>query len=137
MQLREALHDRQAQPEAAVAARGRGVFLPEAFEHEGQERRRDADARVLDDDLGVRVHPLQRHAHLAARRRELHRVGEQVPQDLLKPRRIDFGPADVAVERLLDADSLGVCRGAHRFDGVADGVAKIERLQDRGAPGPS
>ena len=37
VQLDELLHDGEAQPEPAVAARGGGVGLPEAVEHVGQE----------------------------------------------------------------------------------------------------
>ncbi len=53
VQFREALHDRQAEAEAAMPASRRGVFLTEALEDEWQERGRDADARVLHDDFGV------------------------------------------------------------------------------------
>ena len=42
VQLDQVLDDRQPQPEAAVAARGRGVRLAEALEHVRQELGRDA-----------------------------------------------------------------------------------------------
>ena len=88
----------------------RGVGLAEAVEDVRQEFGLDAHAGVDDADLDVRVDPLQQHLHLAALGRELHGVGEQVPDDLLEPCGVAGDGARERVEHLLDADALGVGR---------------------------
>ncbi len=71
---------------------------------------------------------LERDSHAAARRGELHGVGQQVPQHLLKARRIDLRPADIRRQRFLHSHAFRVGRGTNRFHCVADGVAQIDRL---------
>ena len=88
VQLDEALHDRQPEAEAAVLARRRRVALPEPLEQVRNELRLDADAGVGHADLDVGVHALEQDLDLAVLRRELDGVGQQVPDDLLKPARI-------------------------------------------------
>ena len=51
VQLDEVAHDREAEAEAAVRARGAAVGLAEALEHVRQEVGRDARAGVGDRDL--------------------------------------------------------------------------------------
>src|SRR5438128_3708762 len=84
VKLDDVLHQREAEPEAAVRARARAVALAERLEDVRNELRRDPDARVGDDDLDARLGARETHAHAAARRRELDRVREQVPDDLLQ-----------------------------------------------------
>ena len=52
-----------------------------------QEFGHDADARVRDLDARLTVLAPHAHAHAPAARRELHRVREQIPHDLLQPER--------------------------------------------------
>ena len=88
-QLDDALGDREAEPGAAVAARGRRVDLAERLEQPVHPILRDADAGVADGEveavhsapggLGVDVDD-----HLAPLR-ELHRVREQVEEHLPEP----------------------------------------------------
>jgi hypothetical protein len=107
-QPREAAADREPQAGAAVLTRERRIALHERLEQSAEQLRSDAGPRVSDTDEcpasgglrpvgGMRCcvgasdppHPglgllrrAARHRHLAARRRELHRVGEQVHQHL-------------------------------------------------------
>ena len=55
VQLDEVLDDGQAQAQPAVVARRGGVGLAEALEDHRQELGLDADARVADGDLQVRI----------------------------------------------------------------------------------
>ena len=86
VQLDEVAHDRQAEPEAAVLARGR------ARRPGGSARRRAAGtparcpARCRCTEISTLRSPSRASStsHAAARGRELDRVREQVPDDLLQ-----------------------------------------------------
>ena len=118
-QAHQALADRQAQPGAAEAARGRGLGLREAAEDALLILGRDADARIAHRHLqrhrfGATLHHLHRDHHLALRG-ELDRVAAQIDQHLLQAQRV----ADqhrrqlrVDVEQHLDL----LARGAGRQD---------------------
>ena len=82
--LDDVADDGEAQPETAGLSRRASVGLAKALEHMRQEIRPDADARVADDDLDVRVHAFEAHLHAAVLRRELHRVRHEIPDDLLQ-----------------------------------------------------
>ena len=114
VQLDQLLDDRQAQPQPAVAAGRRGVGLAEPLEDVRQELGPDAHAGVDDGDLDVRVDPLQEHLDAAPLGRELHGVGQQVPDDLLEPGRVARDRAGQRVEHLLEPDPLGLGGRASR-----------------------
>ena len=93
-QPREAPADGEAEPGAAVAARGRAVGLGEGLEEPRLLLGRDADAGVADGEaqgqLAVRLRRPRRldpHEHLAAAR-ELERVADEVRHHLAKPQRV-------------------------------------------------
>ena len=69
----------------AVLARRTAVGLPETFEDVRQELRRDADAAILHVDAHLAIVDGATQPDLATRRRELHRVGEDVAKHLLQP----------------------------------------------------
>ena len=98
-QQRQPLADRQAQPGAAEAPRGRRVRLREGLEQPRLRRRRDADAGVADgerdqDRAVLRRGGVERQHHRALRG-ELDRVAEQVEDDLAQARRIaEQAPGD-------------------------------------------
>ena len=77
----------------------RRVGLAEAVEHEGQEFGLDADAGILDRHFDVRVHALEHHVDVSAGRRELHRIGQQVPEHLLQPAGVAAQPTRARIER--------------------------------------
>ena len=124
--LDELLDDGEPQAQAAVPPRRAGVGLAEAVEDVREELGLDAHAGVDDADLDVRVDPLQEHLHLAALGRELHGVGEQVPDDLLEPGEVAGDGAGERIEHLVDADALGVGR---RHDGGEGGLDDLGELQ--------
>ena len=68
----------------------------------------DALAGVADDDLDVRVHPLQVHLDAPAPRRELHGVDQQVPDDLLEAVGIAGDPGRPRIEHRLQPEALGL-----------------------------
>ena len=116
-------HDREPQTEPAGLAGGPSLALPEALEDIRQEVRTDADTGIADDDFDVRVHPLQSHVDATALRRELHRIGQQVPHDLLQAIGIAGHGTHTRIDDGLQAHALRV-RG--RLDG-SDGVVHDQR----------
>jgi hypothetical protein len=105
VQLHEALHDGQSQTEPPVLAGRRRVPLPEALEQVRDELRPDADAGVRDADLDVGTHPLEPDSNLALPWRELDRIGDEIPDDLLQPARITGDRPGSRIEHPLERDS--------------------------------
>src|SRR6478752_9999473 len=60
------LSDRQAQAQATALPRGAAFCLTKALEDVGQELRGDADARVTDRELHVRVDTFQANLNFAS-----------------------------------------------------------------------
>jgi hypothetical protein len=77
-------HDRKPQTEAAGLPGCPDLGLPKPLENIRQEVRADTHTGIADDDLDVRIHSFQPHLDATALRRELHRIGQQVPDDLLQ-----------------------------------------------------
>ena len=84
MQLDELLHDGQAKSQPAVLSPRGAIALPEAIEYEGKQPGLDPLARICDDDSGVCTRMIEQDLYAPARGRELDRVGEQVPDDLMQ-----------------------------------------------------
>lgn len=126
------LHDdRETEAEAAVLARGGGVGLAKAFENVGQKIGGDAGAVVLhaEEDVGRPV--IEEDVDLAADGRELDRVGQEVPDDLLQPGAVahDFGA--VGGEAGDDANAFGVGGGADRIDRGGDDHSEVDALDEK------
>ena len=120
-------HDGETETEAAVSAADRRLALAEAVEHERQQVRPNALAGVRDGDPRHRVGPLQPDVHTTAHRRELDRVGEEVPDDLLQAIGVGRDGAEGSVQARLEPDASGVGRGLHRFHRGHDDGDQIDR----------
>ena len=120
--------DREAEPQAAVRAGGRGVGLAEAIEDVGEELRVDPFAAVDDADLEMGVDAFEQDLHGAVARGELHGVAEQVPEDLLQAIRVAGDGARQRVEGGAEADAFRVGGGLDRFDRGADDGGQIDAL---------
>jgi len=119
--------DREAHAEAAVLARRRRVRLPEALEEVRRELRRDPLAGVLHADHRLLAVPVEPDLDAPAWRRELHRVREEVPEDLLEPARIALHRPCPRHERRGDLDVARRRRGTDRRDGGLDHRDEIDR----------
>ena len=126
VQLDEMTHDGEPQAEPAAGPLRRRVRLPEALEHVGQEPRRDALPAVAHAHLHVRVHAAQVHLDVAAARRELDGVREQVPDHLLEPFGVGEHPAGRRVDEPGERDRLRLRRGRERVGRRLDDGSQLE-----------
>ena len=122
-------NERQPQPQPAVTPRAGRVGLPEAVEDERQELRLDALAGVADRDadmIGGALHP---QLDAPAFGRELDRVREQVPHDLLQSRRVAEHLFRQVAEIGDKRDALRLGRRAHRVERGFERRHEINRLR--------
>src|SRR5688572_33475004 len=84
MQLDEASRQGEAEPRSFGLASVVAPDLLELLEHRGMVLGRNADAGVAHLNFHAPIERLCGNADLAAVRRELHRVGQQVDHDLLE-----------------------------------------------------
>ncbi|OEZ97262.1 hypothetical protein DUPY_36360 [Duganella phyllosphaerae] len=122
MQHRDAFHQCQSQPQAALGAVGRALGLGKQVEHARQQFGRHADAVIGDGerDLAAVVAGFQRQHHFATLRRVLGGVVEQVGQRLHQP-----GPVAAHVQlagRQAQHQRVMACfeQGPRLFDGAVD-----------------
>ena len=133
-QLGEPAHDREAEPGAAEAARGRGIRLRERLEQA-------LAALLVDADAGIGDREAHRGAAAADRRRrgahrdaavlgEFQRIAEKIEQDLPHARRV----ADQRVVRAgLDrAGQHQALRGRLRLERAHHAVDQAGEREDRG-----
>jgi hypothetical protein len=76
----------------------------------------------------VRAHTLELHLDSAVLWRELDRVLQQIPDDLLEPPRVAADQKPGRVQHGLKPNVLGLGRVTDRFQSVLDQVAEIDRL---------
>src|SRR5438876_7264988 len=123
--LYEMAHDRKSEPEPSLLSRERAVSLTKAIKHVGKESFWYAFARVADRYQPVRSNLFEPDLDAAAGGRELDRIGEQVPDNLLKPARIArYEPQ--RFERKAELDSLCLYGRPHCLDRSLDDRAQID-----------
>ena len=116
VQLDDLAHQRQPQPQPAMPPARRRICLAEPIEHIGQEVAADALSGVADDQVRRRSAPaVTCTSHAAAGLGELHRVRQQVPDDLLQPIGSPLTVGTAPRSTTCDRDLLG---GGRRRDDV-------------------
>ena len=80
---------------AAVLARARSSLLGQALKHARQELVTDALTVVAHRDLNLCVGRGETHVDGSSCRSEFHGIGQDVPEDLLEPRRVAVDTRDV------------------------------------------
>ena len=116
MQLDQVFDERQTKAEATVPSGARCVGLSEAVKDIGQEIRADSFACIAYSDANVWIHTLQARFDLASLRRELDRVGKQVPDHLLQAGGVASDLAYFGGEISLERDPFGVRRQVDRLN---------------------
>src|SRR5262245_14741350 len=119
---------RQTKTQSAYAPRACHIALSEPLEDVRQEFRLDAFAVIAHDDGDVRVRAFERDFDAPAFGRELDRIREQVPDDLLQT--VDVA-RDLAGERVQVgdyADAFGLRRRMRHIQSGGDHGDKVHRL---------
>src|SRR5262245_15762432 len=88
MKFYKVTRDPEPQSEARVLARRAAFGLTKPLEYVGKEIGVDPDSRIADGDFDVRVDPLESHLYSSLFRCEFHRIGDEIPDDLLQPVRV-------------------------------------------------
>src|ERR1044072_165694 len=109
-------NDREAQTKSTKTPRCGTIRLAKTIEHARQKLRIDALARIAHGDRRVRVVLFDADLNFAAVRRELHSVGQEIPDDLLQPRGIGGDRAEARLGSVLKRDSLRVGGWFHDVD---------------------
>ena len=84
------------------------------------------------DEIAIVVRLEQAHLHPAVLRRELDRIAQQVPDDLLQAIGVARRSAARRDRQQLQADLLGIRRGLHRLGGGPDDAAEVDVPERRG-----
>jgi hypothetical protein len=77
--------DTEAKSQSAVVSGGRRISPAKALENMGKKIGLDTLTGIRNVQLEVRVNSLKDNLHSTAARSEFDRVGQQIPDDLLKP----------------------------------------------------
>ena len=119
--------DGQPEAQSSIAAGDRAVRLMKAIEDVRQGIWPDARAIVGDRDFDLTLGAAKRDRNVAALRRELDGIGEQIPDHLLNPRRI---PRDRPgrFQRGLDDDPFRLGFLPQRLDGIPDDRLDVDAL---------
>src|SRR5437868_3306294 len=98
MQFYQVPHDRQSQPQTAMLSRTTAFGLPETIKDVRQKLCSDSQAGIadLDDDAGL--HAFHRHLDASTTWRELDRVRQQIPGNLLQSIGITRDLARIGIE---------------------------------------
>jgi hypothetical protein len=116
VKLREALRNRQSQAESAMRSSGRRIRLSEALEDVRKELARDALTRIEDGQLSICPGRAQHDADRLPLWRELQRIREQVPDNLVKSRAVAHDQGRVAVDLRGQLDAFRRKRGPQPLD---------------------
>src|ERR1044071_1780251 len=98
MQRGDVLCDRQSQSETAVLSADERIGLPKRLEQFAMESDIEADTRIGHDKShggGIRTRP---HVDTSARWRELQRIRQEIPHNLLNALRVSLHAIDGAIE---------------------------------------
>src|SRR5437762_8394951 len=121
-------HDSQTEPQAAVLARCGGVGLREAFEDVWNKFRINTLAAVPDTDLKVRADAAALYLDLFSSFRELDRIAQQIPKNLLDSLGICKYRLGSIRDLRHDGDASRRCRGLNRIHGRTDDGAGVRPL---------
>src|SRR5690349_4367085 len=127
--------ERETQAEAA-ALPGRDFALAEWLEDVRKVLGSDADARVDDTDDGIAVAPVERDVNRRSGLAVLHRVVEEIPEDLRQPGRVAHHEEGPGHFRQNDLAGWRTARGFDAIDDLSHGVHQVDALQaNRRLPG--
>ncbi len=121
-------HEREPEPKPAVRPGTAAIALAKAVEDIRKEIRLDPLSRITDENLDVRADPLQLDLDPAALWRELHRVAQEVPHDLLQPVGIAADRPPRRGQHGLEPNVLRRGGGADSIQCLLDDALEVDRL---------
>ena len=117
MKFYQVPRDRQAEPESASRSADHRFRLAETIEDIGQEVRADSLAGIPHRQFDVRIRTFESNTDQTTGWRELDRIRQQVPDNLLQPVRISRNNACIAVDCAFQLYALYVGGGTHGIKG--------------------
>ena len=126
VQRDEAAHEREAEPEPALAPVERGRRLRERLEDPVEQVGRDAHAGVGDAQQRDAVAPRDRDGDRPASGGVLHRVRDEVPDHLLEPHRVPVHQDGVRRIHDVEVDPRALRLRGERLDRPLDRDAEID-----------
>src|SRR5689334_5604924 len=127
MEFDEVTGDPEAQSEARVLACRAAVSLPKPLEYMRKEIGFDSDPRVADGDFDVRVDPLESYLYSSLFGCEFHRIGDQIPDDLLQAVGV-AGDRGRRVDHRLYSNVLGIGGRPNCLHRLLDHGWQVDRL---------
>src|SRR6185436_7778250 len=112
VQFGKLAHHGESQAETAVLAFAAGIGLAEGIEYMREELPADAFAVVGDADFYLRAYARQCQCYVTAVPGELHRVRQQIPDDLLQPGGVAIQTVGIRGELAVEGDIARVERRA-------------------------
>src|SRR5688572_20551740 len=100
----------QAQTEPTMSASSSTFSLAEWFKHVRDEVRPDPLPGIADDNLDMRVDPLDAHLYPSLARREFDGIGKKIPDDLLQTAGIPGDGSRIRIERGFNSDFFSLSR---------------------------
>src|SRR5262252_4523701 len=128
MQLDQVADQRETDSQPAMRRRVAAFGLPNALENVGQDVGRDALARIADDDLDVRSDALEPNLDPSPAGRELHRVLQEIPDDLLQAPGVTADPQARFLQYQPQQDVLGLGGVTNCLEPILDDAAQVDRL---------
>src|SRR6185369_4381705 len=115
MKLNQVLGDGEAESESHVFSRIGTVVLKEAVKDMRQKCGIDPNSRVVKADLDSTVDSCSMDSNSAFSRRELHGIGQEIPEDLLHALSVRSHNADVRGNSADQLHSLDLRRRLNGF----------------------
>src|SRR5215217_6878082 len=116
MKLNQVSHDREAESESAKTSCRGTIGLTKSIEYARQKLPLDALARVFHSHTRIRSMLLDAHTDLSAMWCELHRIRQQVPDDLVQARRVGGDRAESGFGVVIQRDTFSISRRLHNID---------------------
>src|ERR1700752_2900069 len=120
MQFDELLDHSQPDTHTCLRTIGPGVCLTENLKYVRQERGVDSLPIVRHSQDNLIAIFLESHSDKTTARCELHRVVQQVPDDLLEPDRISPNEHQILGRYHLNVDLFAFCVNPHCLNGILD-----------------
>jgi len=127
--LDEVSRNSESETQSTMLSSSRAISLSEAFKDVGQELLVDSLAGIRNTDFDRAASLRNLYANTPAAVRKLHRIRQQIPNDLLQPVCVAGNHRGRGVEMSFDPDPLRVSRGTHNVNRILDYRHDFQRVK--------